>query len=156
MAIGESVEVRIVPMTWMTQLARASLLLATVSWIPGCVIGRYVEGNEIREEWIADLLPGVTTKDQVLEWFGPPENFSSSAALSEFLESRGLAPESAGRYPFTDVFAYQFHRGRLRGFFALLYNRFEFKIASDLLLVFFDEQGRVADWGYRDGTQGLD
>lgn len=92
------------------------LKLMLVLVLAGCITGHYSEGSAIAWEAVDSLRPGVTTKSEVLERFGAPHNFSSPIALAEFFESQGLEAEAYSRYPFTDVFAYQLNRGKLRGF----------------------------------------
>lgn len=99
----------------------------------------------MRWDLAESIVPGETTRSKVLELLGPPQNFASPTALADFLESRGLDPSEYHRYPFTDVFAYQLSRGRLRGLALLVYNRFEVRLDSELLLIFFDAQQRVSD-----------
>ena len=115
----------------------------------GCVTAEVTEGSEIAWESVERIRVGETTRDQVLDWLGAPQNFSNPTALAEFLDSGGLSSEAALRYPFSDVFVYQLSRGRVRGFAALLYNRFELHIDSDLVVILFDSNDRVSHFGIR-------
>ena len=124
-------------------------LLLTVA-LGGCVSAVVTEGSEIQWETVERIRVGETTRDEVLSWLGAPQNFSNPTALAEFLESGGLGSEATARYPFSDVFVYQLSRGRLRGFAALFYNRFELRIDSDLVVILFDPEGdRVLHLGIR-------
>lgn len=122
--------------------------------LSGCISARYSEGEGIPWESVGGVRPGQTTKNEVLEAFGAPQNFSSPSALAEFLENQGLEPETYSRYPFADVFAYQATYGALRGFTLIFYTRLELKILSNLVLIFFDEQGVVTHVGVRRATDG--
>jgi hypothetical protein len=115
----------------------------------GCVMGRYEEGTAIDWNRIQEIQPGVTTRGEILEWFGAPENFTNPSALSEFLRSQGLQPETTASYPYSDILAYQFHHGRVSALLLLVYNRFQVTIESDLMVVFLDGQGVVQHVGYR-------
>lgn len=129
--------------------------LALIAW-PGCFTAHYSEHAAIPWDRVERIEPGVTTRAEVLDWFGAPLNFSDPGALAEFLQSRGLEADAYARYPFDDVFAYQYNRGEAQGWTVVVYSRMELRIVSDLLLVFFDEQGRVADVGTRRDTPSLD
>lgn len=126
-----------------------ALLAVPALILAGCITGNYREGSEIPWERVAQIIPGETTKSEILDQFGAPQNFSAPTAMPEFFESRGLEASSYSRYPFTDVFTYQLSRGKLRGFIAIFYNRFRIDIVSDLVVIFFDEQGVVANVGVR-------
>lgn len=114
-----------------------------------CVIGRYEEGDAIPWERVEAIQPGVTTKAEILSWFGAPRNFVDGTALDEFLEDQELLPESPIRPTAADVFAYQRGRGRLEGLTLIFYNRFDLRIDAELLVVFFDEDDRVSYVGVR-------
>lgn len=130
----------------MRSLAAGMLLVGLAS---GCVSADVIEGSEIRWETVEQIRVGETTRSEVLGWLGAPQNFANPTMLAEFLESGGLESEFASRYPFSDVFVYQLTRSHLRGFAALLYNRFELHIDSDLVVILFDESDRVSHFGIR-------
>jgi hypothetical protein len=115
----------------------------------GCISADVVEGTDIAWESVERIRVGETTRSEVLSWLGAPQNFANPAAFAEFVESGGLEAETGARYPFADVFVYQLSRGRLRGFAALFYNRFELHIDSDLVVILFDESDRVRHFGIR-------
>jgi hypothetical protein len=129
--------------------------MRTISWIAllvlasGCVNARMYEGSEIPWQSVEQIRPGQTTRSQVLDWLGAPQNFSNPSALVEFLEGEGIESETYSRYPFADVFVYQLTRGRLRGFVALLYNRFELYVDSDLVVILFGHDDLVRHIGIR-------
>jgi hypothetical protein len=119
----------------------------------GCVNARMYEGSEIPWQSVEQIRPGATTRSQVLDWLGAPQNFSNPSALVEFLAGEGIESGSHARYPFTDVFVYQLTRGRLRGFVALLYNRFELHVDSDLVVILFGPDDLVRHIGIRRAPQ---
>jgi hypothetical protein len=57
--------------------------------------------------------------------------------------------------PFADVLVYRLTRGSLTGQVLILWNRIDFHVASDTLVVFFDANDRVSCFGYRKGTDAL-
>lgn len=108
-----------------------------------------LEGSELPWKAVERIEPGTTTRAEVLRWLGAPQNFANPSELGELLASQGIESETYSRYPFADVFVYQLTRGRLRGFFALFYNRFELHVDQDLVFVLFDETDRVLHLGIR-------
>jgi hypothetical protein len=57
--------------------------------------------------------------------------------------------------PFADVLVYRFTEGRLRGIVMVLFNHVRLDVASDTLIVYFDDQDRVLYYGWRKGTDVL-
>ena len=123
------------------------LLVAALA--AGCVTAEITEGSDISWDSVGRIRVGETTRDEVLGWLGAPQNFANPTALGEFLESGGLSSEATLRYPFSDVFVYQLSHGHVRGFAALLYNRFDLHIDSDLVVILFDQTDRVSHFGIR-------
>ena len=121
----------------------------------GCVIGRYEEGSPVSAERIADIVPGKTTKAEILTWFGAPQGLADAQLLESFLVDRELMPGPVVDLPFADVLVYRLTQGKVRGMVLILYNQFDIDIASDTLVVFFDAEDRVTEFGFRRGTDAL-
>ena len=134
---------------------RSILLLLLCLCAGGCVIGRYEEGSPVAAERVAQIVPGVTTKTDILAWFGPPQGMADAQLLESFLVDRELMPGPVVDLPFADVLVYRLTQGELRGMILVLYNQFDIDIACDTLVVFFDGQDRVSQFGYRKGTDAL-
>jgi hypothetical protein len=130
----------------MRHLVTATLIAALAS---GCISADVIEGSEIPWQTVERIRVGETTRSEVLDWLGAPQNLANPTVLAEFMEEGGLESEFASRYPFSDVFVYQIARGELRGFAALFYNRFELRIDSDLVVILFDDNDRVSHFGVR-------
>ena len=132
-------------------------ILVLLLWLcaGGCVIGRYEEGSPVAAERVAEIVPGVTTKTDILAWFGAPQGMADAQLLESFLVDRELMPGPVVDLPFADVLVYRLTQGKVRGMILVLYNRFDIDIASDTLVVFFDGQDRVSHFGYRKGTDAL-
>jgi hypothetical protein len=122
----------------------------------GCITAELTDGNVVPAERVAQIRPGETTRDEILEWFGAPESFTEPGELRRLLEESELLPEEALALPFADVLVFQLTKARLRGILLLAYNRIEVRSASDRLVVFFDERDRVAHYGFRRGTDALE
>lgn len=54
------------------------LLLAVVLWAPGCVTAHMTFGRPLAEPAVvARIEPGVTTRAELLDWLGPPDELLS-------------------------------------------------------------------------------
>ena len=47
-------------------------ILALIILIPGCIWGSVLYDRTLEKEMIKDIEPGITTRMNILEWFGPP------------------------------------------------------------------------------------
>jgi len=124
-------------------------------FLVGCAIGRYYGGSRIPEDRIQDIQPGVTTRQEVLEWFGPPQNYLSPTLLNQILRQYEITQEPLTTYPFANILSYQFDRGNFRLLLLILFNYVEAEVKSDQLVIFFDENERVKYYGFHKGTAEL-
>jgi hypothetical protein len=138
-----------------TSSVRLGLLVLLLLCAPGCVIGRYEEGLPVAVDRIPDIVPGKTTKAEILEWFGAPSGLADAQLLESFLADRELMPGPVVDLPFADVLVYRLTRGRLEGLVLILWNRVDFHVTNDTLVVFFDADDRVSSYGFRKGTDAL-
>jgi outer membrane protein assembly factor BamE (lipoprotein component of BamABCDE complex) len=121
-----------------SRAALAALLLA------GCTITRVYVGTPLRADPDLEIQPGVTSMQEVLTVFGPPQR---------------ILRHSAG-----DVFVYSFRRENsetlvieepvITDLELFTYSRTREK--EDRLVVLFDGEGRVRSFGYQHGTAELD
>ena len=116
----------------------------------GCVIANYSEGNRIPMDRVESIQPGVTTKQDVLDMFGPPQDYTDASILEQLIteEHSPYAPEQL-----PDVIAYEFHEGRASGVVTLFVNVIKLEVDSDRLVIFFDENERVRYYGVHRGTR---
>lgn len=138
----------------MLRLARCLLIVALVA-TSGCILGRYSEGQTIAADQIPRIVPGTTTKAEILDWFGAPQSYADATFLEEYMSERELLPGPVVDMPFADVLVYRFIEGRLRGLVMVVYNDIRLDVASDTLVIYFDEQDRVLYHGWRKGTDVL-
>jgi hypothetical protein len=123
--------------------------------LAGCVIGRYYEGPKISEEKIKEIKPGVTTKAEIISWFGPPQNFISPTVFNEILREMDVTREPLTNYPFANILSYQYNRGNIQAIVLVLFNFVDANVKSDHLVIFLDENERVKYYGFRKGTAEL-
>lgn len=107
-------------------------------------------GPVLREETVARIVPGETTKREVLALLGPPEEFLRTEVLDALNDeitrvTRAIALGNRAQ----DAFTWQFDTLGGAGTFLVLYNRIRIDAESELLVVFFDEQDRVREVSLR-------
>jgi len=131
-------------------------ILSLAFLLASCVIGRYYDGSKIAEEKIKEIKPGVTTRAEIVSWFGPPQNYVTPAIFNEFLRQMDLlSEEPLTHYPFANIVSYQYIRGNGRLIFTILLNFAEWTVKTDHLVIFFDEDEKVKYYGFRKGTDEL-
>ena len=121
----------------------------------GCVVGRYYEGPNIIAEKVKDIKPGITTKEEIIEWFGPPQNYMTPTVFNKILRDLEVTGEPLTNYPFANILSYQYDQGNIRALILVLFNYAEAKVKSDHLVIFLDENERVQYYGFRRGTEEL-
>jgi hypothetical protein len=124
-------------------------------FLTSCIIGRYYEGPKIAEEKIKDIKPGITTKEEIISWFGPPQNYLSPTIFNQILRELDVTREPINYYPFANILSYQFNQGNVRAVVLILFNYVEGKVKSDHLVIFMDENDRVKYYGFYKGTDEL-
>jgi hypothetical protein len=115
-----------------------------------------VAGNQVPTERIAEIQPGRTTKAEVLDWFGAPEDYTDPSGLRRVLDGGAMLPEDVLALPYADVLVFETTHGRVKGLLLILFNWLDIHVTSDRLVVFFDDQDRVLYYGYRKGSDELD
>ncbi len=132
-------------------LARAAALLPTLL-LSGCLYaqGSGYFGSQLDPEVVARIVPGQSTKADVLELLGPPREFLRSEVLGSLGDetTRVNGAVALGNRA-QDAFSYQRDRFRARASFLLLYNVVRSDVVSDLLVIFFDAEDRVREVSVR-------
>jgi hypothetical protein len=137
--------------------ARISLYIVAILFISlfstGCLVGRYLEGPQILAEKVNDIKPGVTTKEEIIEWFGPPQNYISPTVFNQILGELDVTGEPLMSYPFANILSYQYNQGNFKALILILFNYAETEVKVDHLVIFLDENERVKYYGFRRGTK---
>lgn len=134
--------------------ARTCLLLVTgMLLLGGCIQARLVEGRPIAKEHVDRLEIGVTTRQQVLDWFGAPQSFTDLDVLHRMLQETGYVPADVLEAPYADVLVFQLTRADIDGMILIVYSEFDVRVSTDRLIVFFDDTDRVLAWGLAEGIQ---
>jgi len=140
---------RLVPL-----LGAAALVFAT-----GCFRIGVTTGTEIPERDVRRIVPGVTTKAQILEWFGAPAEATDGDIFARLVDAGEIAAEDLVALPFADYLVYEISEGSGRAVILLVFNWIRVDIDRDRLMVFFDENDLVLYFGItrqrnQGGTEG--
>jgi hypothetical protein len=137
-------------MTMADRLRAVALLPALL--LSGCL---YISasgsfGSYLDPDVVSRIVPGESTKGEVLELLGPPEEFVRSEVLGSLGDetARVAGAVSLGNRA-QDAFTYQRDTLSAHGSLLLLYNRARANIETDLLVIFFDEEDRVREISFR-------
>jgi hypothetical protein len=136
-------------------MRRAAALLTIVLSTSACfsMKGSAEFGPRLSPDTATRIIPGETTRAELLAWLGPPEEFQRaevSVALGD-AATRVSGAVSLGNLAH-DVFTWQHDRISARGRWWLLYLWTETSIDSDVLMVVFGEDDRVAAVSLREAV----
>ena len=143
------------------RLRRALPGLCLIAALSGCVgISTQTEGNPIKDEDVAKIEVGTTTRAQVLELLGSP-------LVIDRTDITGLAERALARYQgeeltlkidpslFNDVYIYERRYVDRFALLLLVFNYVNSDERSDRLAVFFDKAGVVMGLGWTPGSEDL-
>jgi len=109
----------------------------------GCTIGRIYKGSEIKYDPNEKIRIGSTTKGEILETFGPPiriqKQFDGDVFVYAYLRKNSSTFTIEEPY-FTNFLIFQYTREQQK---------------MDGLVIFFDKDGVVKNFGIQKGTQEL-
>jgi hypothetical protein len=117
--------------------------------LSGCISFSGHFGTKIRVEHIPRIERGVTTREEIMTWFGPPSAFFNPTFLDLILgEEDEMIDPGAGLL--NDVYTYRYIENKSTLFFVpILVGLVDTTAVSETLTVFFDESGRVRYHAYR-------
>ncbi len=138
----------------------AAVVLLSGAGLSGCIMGRVYRDEPLDEQKIAAIARGVTTKQEILSEFGPPQEIEGrelvaiGGPVEAFLTRRGeRAPVE--RIVAARFFRYTYARANALAVVLLLFNYGEFDQKTDNLVIFFDGDNRVEDYAYAKRTDQL-
>jgi len=107
-------------------------------------------GSYIDPATVSQIVPGESTKGQVLDLLGPPEEFLRSEVLTSLGDdaSRVSGAVALGNRA-QDAFTYQLDTLSAWASMLLFYNHVRGQIETDLLVIFFDPEDRVREISFR-------
>jgi len=109
----------------------------------GCTVGRIYKGSEIRYDPHEKIRIGSTTKGEILETFGPPvriqKQFDGDVFIYAYFQKNSSVLTIEEPY-FTNLLIFQYTREQQK---------------MDGLVILFDKDGVVKNFGFQKGTQEL-
>jgi hypothetical protein len=113
----------------------------------GCFNIGVVTGTEISADRVAQIVPGKTTKDEILRWFGAPAEATDGEVLARMFDAGEIAAEDLVALPFNDMLAFEILEGDAKILMTIVFNWARVDVKRDRLVVFFDEHDRVLYYG---------
>ena len=107
-------------------------------------------GSYLDPAAVSQIVPGESTKGQVLDLRGPPEEFLRSEVLGSLGDDAArLSGAVALGNRAQDAFTYQLDTLSAWASMLLFYTHVRGQIETDLLVIFFDEEDRVREVSFR-------
>ena len=131
----------------MRRTIAASLAAACMLALCGCFNIGVVTGTEIPADRVAQIVPGKTTKDEILRWFGAPYEATDGEVLTRMFDAGEIAAEDLVALPFADMLAFEILEGDAKILMTIVFNWARVYVKRDRLVVFFDERDVVLYYG---------
>ena len=128
--------------------AAAGLLVAAALLASGCIRVGVVAGREIPQSRIERIVPGETTRAEILHWFGSPAHYTDGAIFARLADAGEIAAEDLAALPFADLLVFEILEGEGRALITILFNYVQITAERDRLVVFFDENDVVLYYGF--------
>jgi hypothetical protein len=135
---------------------KLALFLLCMLALPACFIVRGHQDRPIDQAKVPTIQRGVTTKNQILEMFGPPQSIDGReiVAAGDLLgvpgDHRRVEQLVSARY-----FRYSYYRANGWAVITLVFNYVDADIKSDSLVIFFDGNDVVQDYAFANDTELL-
>jgi outer membrane protein assembly factor BamE (lipoprotein component of BamABCDE complex) len=123
------------------RILTAMVLLMILAW--GCTIGRVYIGSEIRSDPKEKIQIGLTTKSRILEIFGPPDRIAQQYDGDIFIYA--YLRKNSSKFVLEEPY--------LTNWKLFTYTRIQEK--KDQLVILFDKEGVVKNYGYQRGVLEL-
>jgi hypothetical protein len=128
-------------------MVRATAVVLAALTVCGCFNIGVITGTEIPADRVANIVPGKTTKDEILRWFGAPSEESDGAVLSRMFDAGEIAAEDLVALPFADMLVYEILEGDARVVMTIVFNWARVDVKRDRMVIFFDEHDVVLYYG---------
>lgn len=134
---------------------KALLLFLISVFFPACVQNIVLEGMKIPKDQIGRIQPNVTTRFDIIEWFGPPDYHKDPNTVRALLQQIDSYEEyiKVEHPAFSDAYVYEFTKGRTEVFSIIIFNFFRDDRRQDNLVIFFNPDDTVKYYAYREGTK---
>lgn len=133
----------------LTAVVTAAALLSS-----GCILGRTRDEVPIDPERVARIVPGKTTKREVVELLGAPTYVNDRIGLRLVGKPAGLDGDNVGplvdelvRSPLDHSYTYEYSDTKSASLYLLVISFTNQETRRDRVVVFFDDQGVVSHLG---------
>lgn len=133
-------------------MQRSLLLVVLAVLLPGCILGRVRDQVPLDAEKVAKILPGQTTKKEVVELLGAPTYVNDRIGLRVL--GKGQANGNAGpiidelvHSPLDHSYTYEYSDTKSLSLYLLIVSFTNQETKRDRVVVFFDEKGTVSHMG---------
>jgi outer membrane protein assembly factor BamE (lipoprotein component of BamABCDE complex) len=123
--------------------AKAFILFSLLIFLWGCSIGRVYVGSEISHDPKEKIKTGSTTKSEILETFGPPDRIQKQYDGDIFVYA--YLRKNSSKFTIEESY--------ITNLTLFQYSRIQQK--KDALVILFDKEGVVKNYGYQKGTPEL-
>ena len=138
----------------MTTSSRAVFLLAVLA-LPGCILGRTRDGVPLDEERVAKIVPGQSTKKDVVDLLGAPMYVNDRLGFRVLSPGGQLQAGSVAsplvdelvRSPLDHSYTYEYTDTKSASLYLLVVSFTNQETKRDRVTVFFDEKGLVTHKG---------
>ncbi|MEM7410136.1 MAG: hypothetical protein AAF430_07885 [Myxococcota bacterium] len=113
----------------------------------GCFRVGVTAGFEIPQSRVDQIVPGETTKADILQWFGAPADATDGEIFARLFDAGEVSADDLVALPFSDLLVYEITDGEARILMTILYNWSRVDIHRDRLMIFFDENDVVLYYG---------
>lgn len=133
---------------------RLGWMVAAACLLQGCAVGYQTQGRIIDVRDVAQLRVGTSSKQDVLDLFGPPTQLSRAVGIDE----AGMFESDEPTWIYDtkeDVYRYEYIEHTERFFSILLYTYWSRDTLADTLMVVFDDQERIKHVAFSKETDAL-
>ena len=131
----------------MRRIATLALTAFAALAFSGCINIGVTVGEEIPPERVAQIVPGKTTKTEILKWFGAPDQYTDAALFARLFDIGEIAAEDLLALPFSDMLVYEIDDVNAKVLITILFNWVRADMLRDRLVIYFDKNDVVLYFG---------
>ena len=130
----------------MRRRALALIALCALAF-SGCINIGVTVGEEIPDERVAAIVPGQTTKQDILRWFGAPADYTDATMLARVFDAGEISSRDLVALPFSDLLVYEIDDVNAHVLITVIFNWVRADMLRDRLVIFFDSHDVVLYYG---------
>ena len=132
-------------------MRRTLVVLLVALTLPGCILGRVRDNVPLDPDKVAKIVPGQTTKKQVVELLGAPAYVNDRIGLrvlgKPVQTDNGPLVDELVRSPLDHSYTYEYTDTKSFALYLLIVSFTNQETKRDRVVVFFDEKGVVSHVG---------